>query len=182
MTPFGFAQGRRLVAVSCVYVMLAVAAVYAQQAAPNPAPTPTPAAPAAPAPPAGAQAPPAAPPPPQESYTYEAQGRRDPFLSVLGTGIEPKLSSKRGAGPAGMLTSDIAVRGVMQNGSSFTALVVGPDQKTYMVHAGDKLLDGTVKAVTSDGLTIVQDVNDPLSLVKTREVRKLLRSREDARP
>ena len=176
MTPFGFAQGRRLVAVSCVYVMLAVAAVYAQQAAPNPAPTPTPAAPA------GAQAPPAAPPPPQESYTYEAQGRRDPFLSVLGTGIEPKLSSKRGAGPAGMLTSDIAVRGVMQNGSSFTALVVGPDQKTYMVHAGDKLLDGTVKAVTSDGLTIVQDVNDPLSLVKTREVRKLLRSREDARP
>ena len=42
-------------------------------------------------------------------------------------------------------------------------------------------LDGTIKAVTPQGLVIVQDVNDPLSLVKQREVRKLLRSLEDAK-
>ena len=35
--------------------------------------------------------------------------------------------------------------------------------------------------MTPQGLVIVQDVNDPLSLVKQREVRKLLRSLEDAK-
>ena len=60
--------------------------------------------------------------------------------------------------------------------------IQGPDNRTYIIRAGDKLLDGTVKAVAKDGLTIVQDVNDPLSLVKTREVRRPLRSVEDAKP
>ena len=39
-----------------------------------------------------------------------------------------------------------------------------------------------MKSITPQGLVIVQDVNDPLSLVKQREVRKLLRSLEDAKP
>ena len=42
-------------------------------------------------------------------------------------------------------------------------------------------LDGTIKAVVPEGLVIVQPVNDPLSLVKQREVRKLLRSVEDGK-
>ena len=132
-------------------------------------------------PPASTPAPPATAPPAGEPYTYQSDGRRDPFLSVLGTGSEPRLASRRGEGPAGMLTEEISVRGIMQSGPGFVALVQGPDKKTYLVRAGDKLLDGTVRAVTREGLTIVQDVSDPLSLVKTREVRKLLRSVEDAK-
>jgi hypothetical protein len=61
------------------------------------------------------------------------------------------------------------------------ALIEGPDKKTYIVHQGDKLLDGTIKTVTPQGLVVVQEVNDPLSLIKQREVRKLLRSLEDAK-
>jgi Tfp pilus assembly protein PilP len=147
------------------------------QQAPAAAPPPAPAAQAAPA-----AATPAAPPPPPDNYTYEAQGRRDPFVSALGSGFEPKLVSKRGIGPAGMLTAEISVRGIMQTNGTLTAIVLGSDSKTYIMHAGDKLLDGSVKSITAEGLTIVQEVNDPLSLVKTREVRKLLRSREDAKP
>lgn len=49
------------------------------------------------------------------------------------------------------------------------------------MHPGDKLLDGTIKAITPQGLVVVQEVNDPLSLVKQREIRKLLRSLEDAK-
>ena len=41
--------------------------------------------------------------------------------------------------------------------------------------AGDKLFDGVVKAVTQDAVVFSQDVNDPLSLVKQREVRKSIR-------
>jgi Tfp pilus assembly protein PilP len=143
-------------------------------------------APAAPAQPAPAGQPASAPPavivaPPADSYTYDSQGRRDPFVSALGSGVEARLTGKRGIGPAGMLTGEISVRGVMQKGGALTAIVLGPDSKTYIMHAGDKLLDGAVKSITPEGLTIVQEVNDPLSLVKTREVRKLLRSREDTK-
>jgi hypothetical protein len=49
------------------------------------------------------------------------------------------------------------------------------------VHQGDPLLDGKIKQITPQGLIITQEVNDPLSLVKEREVRKLLRSLEDAK-
>ena len=41
--------------------------------------------------------------------------------------------------------------------------------------------DGTIKTITPQGLIVIQEVNDPLSLVKQREVRKLLRSLEDAK-
>ena len=54
-------------------------------------------------------------------------------------------------------------------------MVQGPDNKTYLVRQNDKLLDGTVKAITAQGLVILQEVNDPLSLVKQKEVRKMLR-------
>jgi Tfp pilus assembly protein PilP len=79
------------------------------------------------------------------------------------------------------LFGEISVRGVMQSRGSLVAMIQGPDNKTYIVHPGDKLLDGTIKAVTPQGLVVVQEVNDPLSLIKTREVRKLLRSLEDAK-
>jgi hypothetical protein len=49
------------------------------------------------------------------------------------------------------------------------------------VHQGDKLLDGAIKSITPQGLIVLQDVNDPLSLVKQREVRKMLRSIESAK-
>jgi len=130
-----------------------------------------------PQPPASA----AATPPALEAYTYRADGRRDPFLSLVGQGNEGKLTSRRGEGPAGLSVGEVSVRGVMQSQGSLVAMIQGPDNKTYIVHAGDKLLDGTIKSVTPQGLIIVQEVNDPLSLSKTREVRKMLRSLEDAK-
>ena len=120
-------------------------------------------------------------PPAQESYTYRADGRRDPFLNLIGAGLEGKVTSRRGEGPSGLTVAEISVRGVMQSRGSLVAMIQGPDNKTYIVHQGDKLLDGTIKTVTPQGLVVVQEVNDPLSLIKQREVRKLLRSLEDAK-
>ena len=122
---------------------------------------------------------PAAPP---ENYTYQPEGRRDPFLNILGTGVQqPVLGSQRPNGPAGISVDELSVRGVMQSRGRLIAMIQGPDNKAYVVHAGDKLLDGVIKAVTIQGLVIVQEVNDPLSLVKQREVIKRLRSQEEAK-
>jgi Tfp pilus assembly protein PilP len=116
---------------------------------------------------------PVAPPAP-ESYTYLSEGRRDPFVSLAGTGTDPEPALTRGEGPAGMTVAEIAVRGIMQSRGSLVAMVSGPDHKTYIVHPGDKLADGTIKSITPQGMIFIQNVNDPLSLVKQREVSKLL--------
>jgi Tfp pilus assembly protein PilP len=170
---------------------LAVSAAQAKPAAPSPAPpasaTPAQPGPAAaptapsPAPPASAAQAAAATPPSQEAYTYRADGRRDPFLNLVGLGSDVKMTSRKNEGPTGLSLGEISVRGVMQSRGSLVAMIQGPDNKTYIVHQGDKLLDGTIKTVTPQGLVVVQEVNDPLSLIKTREVRKLLRSLEDAK-
>jgi type IV pilus assembly protein PilP len=145
-----------------------------QTAAPAPA---APAAPAAAAPAAQAEKSPAAP----ENYTYDPAGRRDPFLSLLGSGSDVHPVLKKGEGPAGMTVAEISVRGVMQSKSGLIAMVQGPDNKTYIVHPGDKLADGSIKSINAQGLVIEQAVNDPLSVVKQREVRKLLRGLEDSK-
>jgi Tfp pilus assembly protein PilP len=153
----------------------------AKPAAPSAQPPAKPAAPAAQPvapPPAPNQAQPARPA--GEAYTYEPEGRRDPFISLVGTGVESAVV-KKGEGPAGMMTAEISVRGIMQSKGAYVAMIEGPDKKTYIVHGGDKLADGTIKSVMPTGLVIIQEVNDPLSLVKQREVRKLLRSLEDAK-
>lgn len=88
----------------------------------------------------------------------------------------------RSDGPGTIAVSDISVRGVLQSQGAMVAMIQGPDNKTYIVHQGDRLLDGTIKSITSQGLVVVQEVNDPLSLVKQREVSKLLRSLEVLKP
>jgi Tfp pilus assembly protein PilP len=131
---------------------------------------------------APAQAPAAQAPPPTETYVYQPLGRRDPFLNILNSGSEGRPAlSRRGEGPSGMTLAEVSVRGILQSRGSLVAMIQGPDNKTYLVHQGDKLLDGTIKSVTPQGLIVIQEVNDPLSLVKQREVRKLLRSLEDGK-
>jgi len=116
---------------------------------------------------------------PSEAYAYDPSGRRDPFLTLIGPAND--MRSKKGEGAAGMAVAEISVRGVLESRGKLVAMVKGPDSKTYIVHQGDKLLDGAIKSITPQGLVIEQDVNDPLSVVKQREVRKLLRGLEDAK-
>ena len=132
--------------------------------------------PAKPAPPASATT--AAPAP--EAYTYNSDGRRDPFVSLLARGVEP-ASGVKSAGLSGVTTSELMLRGVLQSRGSYVAIVSGPDGKTYRAHVNDRLLDGVIRSVTPQGIVIMQEVNDPLSLVKQREVRKGLRTAEDGK-
>jgi len=119
--------------------------------------------------------------PAPEPYTYQIAGRRDPFLNPLGTGVEERPSGRRPDGVAGLGVAEIAVRGVLQSRGALVAMISGPDNRTYIVHEGDKLFDATIKTITPQGLVMTQDVKDPLSSVKRREIQKLLRSLEDGK-
>lgn len=125
-----------------------------------------------------AEAQPAAPDP---GFTYRPEGRRDPFVSLVGRGSDPKASTSRPPGLGGMLINEVSLKGIMKERSGFIAMLQGPDKKTYVVRPGQRLLDGSVKTITADAVVFSQDVNDPLSLVKQREVRKTLRSGQEER-
>jgi type IV pilus assembly protein PilP len=110
-------------------------------------------------------------------YSYNPEGRRDPFVSLVGRGNDPKQAA-HAAGIPGLLVNEVTVKGVIRGRSGYIAMIQGPDNKTYIVHSGDRLLDGSVKSVSQDGVVFSQDVNDPLSLVKQREVPKRIRAAE----
>jgi Tfp pilus assembly protein PilP len=117
-----------------------------------------------------------------EPYAYQSDGRRDPFVNALNSGsVDPRTPGQRPEGLAGVAVNEIAIRGLVLINGARVAMVQGPDGRNYNVHQGDKLLDGVVKSIVPEGLVIVQDVNDPLSTAKQREVRKLLRSLEEAK-
>ena len=89
------------------------------------------------------QAPPAAPqpktPPPAQGqatveapksgpgYTYSREGRRDPFISLIGRGTG-NPGETRPEGLAGMLINEISLKGIMRQSGGFVALVQGTDK------------------------------------------------------
>jgi Tfp pilus assembly protein PilP len=146
------------------------AALVAPQSAGGQPPAPTPAAPA----PAPVDSAPTPPP----NYIYSPDGRRDPFVSLINRGLESRPGVDRGARPdglAGLMVDEVVVRGIVQTPRGFVAMVGSPTGKTYSLRVGDRLMDGSVRAVTAQAVILLQDVNDPLSLEKQREVRKYLR-------
>jgi Tfp pilus assembly protein PilP len=119
-----------------------------------------------------------------QGYDYKPAGRRDPFISLVRRSTEAlgTSTSIRPSGLAGLSTDEVVMRGVMKGRNGYSAIVRGADNRTYTgVKAGDELFDGTVKAVTADAIVILQNVSDPLSLAKKREVKKLLRPAQEAR-
>jgi Tfp pilus assembly protein PilP len=114
-------------------------------------------------------------------FTYNPEGRRDPFVSLVGRGNDPKAQGVRPPGVPGLLINEVSVKGIVRNSVGFVALIQGPDNKTYVVKAGDRLMDGAVKSIVQDAVVFSQDVNDPLSLVKQKEIRKVLRAAEGGR-
>jgi type IV pilus assembly protein PilP len=164
-------------------MLLASAVVLAQGAPPQPGKPALPGA-AATTPASAGQppqpAPAAAGAPAPEPYTYNPDGRRDPFVSLIARGIEAPAGVKS-TGLGGITTAELVVKGVLNSKGSYIALVAGPDGKTYTAHVNDRLVDGTIRSITPQGLVVVQEVNDPLSLIKQREVRKGLRASEDGK-
>jgi hypothetical protein len=100
-------------------------------------------------------------------------------LWSTGTGVRQRA---RAEGLAGVYTVDLMIKGILHSEGKFVAIVLGPDAKRqYILHTNDRLADGVVKAITADSVLILQEVSDPLSLAKQREVRKTLRAVEEVK-
>jgi Tfp pilus assembly protein PilP len=172
---------------------------FAQEAAPKP--TATPAAGGAPAAAPGAESTTATAPATETrepldvemdtgGYSYNSQGRRDPFVS-LQRRLEPeKGPGTRPRGMEGFLIQEVALKGIVKTSGGglgiaknpgYIAIFQGPTGSSYFVTTGQRLYDGVITAVDATSVTFRQDVTDPLSPVKSRDVRKSLYASEEAR-
>ncbi|MGV3519669.1 hypothetical protein [Luteitalea sp.] len=131
--------------------------------------------------PKGTAASPQTPSLPEDRAGYDPAGRRDPFVSLLARGEARAPVGGRPSGVKGLLISEVSIRGVLRSKGQLLAIIQAPDNKTYSVHSGDALFDGTVKVVATDAVIFLQRVDDPLSPVKQREIRKTLRTPEENR-
>ena len=116
-----------------------------------------------------------------ELYSYDSAGRRDPFVSLLARGTDLPSDRERPDGLVGLSVNEVALRGVVLSDGAYLAVLEAPDNRTYIVRAGDRLFDGSVQEITADGIVFLQEVNDPLALVSVREVRKGLQDAEEGR-
>lgn len=112
-------------------------------------------------------------------YTYRAEGRRDPFVSLLKP-VTSARSADAARGIEGFLIQEVTLTGVVKTPDGYTAMLVGGDNKSYFVKVGQRLYDGAITAMDGHSLTFRQEVTDPLSPVRTRDVRKSLYENEEA--
>jgi len=165
------------------------AALAQQPASPPPAEAPAAGAEAA-AGAAGAERPPLDVELETGGYAYNSGGRRDPFVSLQRPVAADRGPKTRKPGMEGFLIQEIALKGIVKTSGSgigvagkagHIAMFLGADGKSYFVTTGQRLYDGVVTAVDATSVTFRQEVTDPLSPVKTREVRKSLYASEEAR-
>ena len=103
-----------------------------------------------------------------DTYRYDPQGRRDPFRSLIGPA--PPRSSDKPPGVPGFLIDEIKLQGIFKTRQGLTAMINGPDNKGYLIRVGDKVLDGEVIRITPSSVVFRQEVNDPTSIERFREV------------
>lgn len=107
-----------------------------------------------------------------EAYHYDPQGRRDPFQSLIGPA--PKIApGQRPPGPPGFLIDEIKLQGVIRTKQQgLIGMINGPDNRSYLLKIGDKVLDGEVIRITPSSVVFRQEVNDPTRIERFREVVK----------
>jgi Tfp pilus assembly protein PilP len=98
-----------------------------------------------------------------------------------GTEAARATPGSRTAGLGGLETAEVTLKGTVQSREGYVAMLQGVDSRTYIVRIGDRLLDGAVRSITPNAVVILQQVNDPLSLEKQREVRKTIRSADEVK-
>jgi hypothetical protein len=109
-------------------------------------------------------------------FTYDPAGRRDPFEPLVKS--EPnKPDGKRPKGVAGMLITEIDLRGVATDVNGLpVALFRGTDNRPYSLRVGDIVYDGRVISIDPSRAQVVfrQQVDDPRRIKPFRDVIKRL--------
>ena len=88
-------------------------------------------------------------------------------------GAEGFLNSPTYGLPPGFLIDEIKLQGVIRTKQQgLIGMIDGPDNRSYLLKIGDKVLDGEVIRITPSSVVFRQEVNDPTRIERFREVVK----------
>jgi hypothetical protein len=108
------------------------------------------------------------------STTYDPEGRRDPFRSLLERNVIDD-QRPRPPGVPGLLIDEVDLEGIFLKDGVWVAMVrAGNKETSYLIRAGDELFDGDVLRINLDEVVFKQIVNDPKIFKPFREVVKKL--------
>jgi Tfp pilus assembly protein PilP len=118
-----------------------------------------------------------APPPPgaaqsvtaPTSFTYNAEGRRDPFKNLL---AGRDLKEKTALGESQMSIDDIVLYGIVKNKNVYTALIGLPQGFPMFAKVGDKLADGYVLSITETQAVLRKTHDRGIPLMRPRDIIK----------
>ncbi len=107
-------------------------------------------------------------PPLERPFTYDPEGRRDPFVSPF----EGEQRAPRPRGIAGMSVDDIELTGIVSTpDGGGVAYVTGSDGKGYLLRPGERIYNAQVLAVDAEAgaITLREQVDDPRSIKPYRD-------------
>ena len=107
-------------------------------------------------------------------------------LFLVFVSLQKPVEANRGPGSRppgvkGFLIQEVALKGIVRDKTGYIAILLGTDGKSYFVRVGERLFDGVVTAIDAANITFRQEVTDPLSPVKSRDVKKSLYPSEENR-
>lgn len=105
-----------------------------------------------------------------DSYTYDPQGRRDPFRSLIGR--TRVLRDGVAAGVSSFLVEEIDVQGVLRTREGYIAMITGPDNNGYSLRVGDKVFDGEVVRITPAAIVFRQETREVVRELAPRGARQ----------
>jgi Tfp pilus assembly protein PilP len=105
----------------------------------------------------------------ERQYTYDPDGRRDPFVSPA-EALAEKLGP-RPEGIAGMSVDDLDLTGFVSSPTGAVAVVTGADGESYFLRVGDQTYRATVLAIDPEAetMTIREQIDDPNSIKPYRD-------------
>ena len=86
--------------------------------------------------------------------------RRDPFESLLARQKAGGDAKNLPPGKGGLQVSTLKIDGIVHGPNGMIAVVSNPQQRTYFLHEGDQLYDGTVDKIAMDGVSFHETGKD----------------------
>ena len=114
------------------------------------------------------------------AYSYNPQGRRDPFASIV---VKEEKQAKMGDHPPleRFNISEFKLTGVVWGGLGYNAMVEGPDGKGYFIRVGTVmgLNKGVVKKIMQNNMVIEEKFKNFSGETERREIVIELRKKQE---
>lgn len=113
-------------------------------------------------------------------FTYNAQGRRDPFAPIV-----TKAENRERAGARPPLEryniSEFHLTGIVWGGFGYNAMLEGPDGKGYFVRVGTIIgpNKGVIKKITKDSMVIEEKFKNFMGATERKQVVIPLRTKQE---